>query len=133
MILYIASDSSYLSVSKSRSRVSGYHFLGYISNPNIPLRNQTIFHNTPIHIKASILRDIMFAASKSEIAVTFINTKLAILEHICLLEMGYPQPATLFEIDNTIAYGILTKQLKPKQTKAIDMQFYWLRDRSNLD
>ena len=37
MILYIASDSSYLSVAKSRSRVGGYHFLGNTPNPNIPL------------------------------------------------------------------------------------------------
>ena len=73
----------------------------------------------------------MSTASKSEIATTFINAKLAILERICLLEMGYPQPVTPFEIDKTTAYGILTKQLIPKQSKAIDMRFYWLRDRSN--
>jgi len=131
MILYIASDFSYLSVSKSRSQVGGYHFLGNKPSPNTPLRDQTIFHNAPIHVKASILKNIMSAASESEIAAAFVNAKLAIPECICLLEMGHPQPATLFEIDNTTAYGILTKQLMPKQSKAIDMRFYWLRDRSN--
>ena len=70
----------------------------------------------------------MSAASESKITAAFINAKLAIPIRICLLEMGYPQPATPFEITNTTAYGILTKQLMPKQSKAIDMRFYWLCD-----
>ena len=51
----------------------------------------------------------MLAASKSKIAAVFVNAKLGIPKYICLLKMGYPQPATLLEIDNTIAYSILIK------------------------
>ena len=90
MLLWINSDSSYLSVSKSRSRVSGYYFLDNIPNPNIPLGNQNIFHNVPIYVKASILRHIMSTTSESEIAASFVHAKLAILECIYLLEMGHP-------------------------------------------
>ena len=73
----------------------------------------------------------MLAASKSEIAAAFVNAKLGIPKYICLLKMGYPQPATPLEIDNTTTYGILTKQLIPKRSKAINMRFYWLRNHTN--
>ena len=90
MMLAVVSNSSFLSVSKSRSRVGGYHFLSNITNPKIPLGNQVIFYNVPIYVEVSILKNTMSAASKSEIAIAFINTKLAIPERICLLEMGHP-------------------------------------------
>ena len=47
------------------------------------------------------------------------------------MEMGHPQLKTPLELDNTTAFGILTKQLIPKRSKAIDMRFFWLRDRVN--
>ena len=109
MMLAVVSNSSFLSVSKSRSRVGGYHFLSNITNPKIPLGNQVIFCKVLIYIKASILKNIMCMVGKIKIATTFINTKLAIPKRICLLEIGYPQLATLFVINNTIAYDILTK------------------------
>jgi len=34
MILWVSSDSSYQSVTKSRSRIGGYHFLGNKYDPN---------------------------------------------------------------------------------------------------
>ena len=107
MILHIASDSSYLSVLNSRSRVGGYHFLGNQHKLNVPLGNQTISHNAPTHVKASILKSVMSTASKSEIAVAYVNAKLAVPIWICLLKMGHYQLATPLEIDNTMDYGIL--------------------------
>lgn len=52
---------------------------------------------------------------------------------MCLLELNHPQPTTPLELDNTTAHGILTKTLIPKRSKAIDMRFFWLRDRNNQD
>ena len=85
MILAVASSSFYLSVSKSRSQVSGYYFLSNISNPKILLGNQTIFHNAPIYVEVSILKKIIFVASESKITTAFANTKLAIPECTYLL------------------------------------------------
>ena len=48
-----------------------------------------------------------------------------------LLDMAHPQLQTPLEIDNTTAYGTLTNTLIPKRSKAIDMKFFWLRDREN--
>jgi hypothetical protein len=131
MCLWISSDSSFLSVSKARSRVGGYHFLGNKPDSSKPLTQQRLFINAPIHVECSILRNVMGAASESEIAGAYVNARMGVEERIMLWEMGHPQPATPLELDNTTAFGILTKQLIPKRSKAIDMRFFWLRDRTN--
>jgi hypothetical protein len=50
-------------------------------------------------------------------------------ERNCLIEMGHPQPPTPIRTDNTFARGIVTGTIKQKRSKAIDMGFYWLKDR----
>ena len=87
--------------------------------------------NAPIHVEATILKNIMSAASEAEIAGAHVNAKAGIPIRIALLEMGHLQEATPLEMDNTTAYVILTKQLIPRHSKSIDMRFFWLRDRNN--
>jgi hypothetical protein len=44
--------------------------------------------------------------------------------------MGHPQPATApIATDNSTATGIANDTVKQKRSKAIDMRFYWIRDR----
>jgi hypothetical protein len=43
--------------------------------------------------------------------------------------MGHPQPPTLIQADNACAVGIANETVKQKRSKAIDMRFYWVRDR----
>ena len=43
--------------------------------------------------------------------------------------MGHPQPATPMKTDNQTATGILNGTIKQRCSKAIDMRFYWLKDR----
>ena len=131
MMLWISSDSSYLSVSKARSRVCGYHFLGNKYDPNEPIAKQRLLINAPIHAEANMLRNVMGAASESEIASAHVNACIGASERVTLMELGHPQLRTPLEIDNTTAHGILTKSLLPKRSKAIDVRFYWLRDREN--
>ena len=45
--------------------------------------------------------------------------------------MGHPQPPTPTEVDNETATGFLERTIKQKRSKAIDMGFYWVRDRVN--
>ena len=45
------------------------------------------------------------------------------------IEIGYPQPATPTQTKNSIASGIMNGTIKQQKSKAIDMQFYWLKDR----
>ena len=46
-----------------------------------------------------------------------------------LQNMGHPQPPTPIQTDNTTAIGISTDSVKQKRSKAMDMRFYWTRDR----
>jgi hypothetical protein len=49
---------------------------------------------------------------------------------IALEKLNHPQPATLIRTDNSTADGILNKKtVKQKQSKIMDMRFYWLQDR----
>ena len=48
-----------------------------------------------------------------------------------LSEMGHPQPRTPIQMDNSTAEGVINFQVRPKQTKAMDMWFKWLLDRES--
>ena len=71
----------------------------------------------------------MASAAKAEIAALFMNAKLAVPIQQALIEMGHPQPATKLETDNSTADGFVNDTIKQNRSKAIDMRFYWLKDR----
>lgn len=57
------------------------------------------------------------------------NAQQACALRTTLNDMGYPQPATPIQTDNSVAQGIINDTVKQKRSKAIDMRFYWLKDR----
>ena len=120
-----------MSLSKARSRVGGYHFLGTVPYFRKPLEYQRTFINATFYIKESILKSVVEAAYKGEVAAVYANTRKLIPFRMILLELGHPQQQTPLEIDNTTAHGILTNILILKRFKAMDMRFYWLCDRYN--
>ena len=75
MILYIASDGSYLSETKSRSRVEEIFYL----NSKLPKHNQVPDFNhhfhAPFHVVAKTLKMITSSAMETEVAATFYNAK----------------------------------------------------------
>jgi hypothetical protein len=44
-------------------------------------------------------------------------------------EMGHQQPPTPLECDNTTAVGILNDTVRQRQSKAMNMRYYWVKDR----
>ena len=46
-----------------------------------------------------------------------------------LSEMGDPQPRTPMQTNNLAAHAVVTKNVQPRRTKAMDMRFHWLRCR----
>ena len=130
MILWTHTDGSYLSESKSRSRVGGYHFLSNMPKNNPPLPDdEPPMNNGAIQVVASILKEILASAFETEVAAMFYNCREAVPIRITLEEMGHPQPPTPVETDNVTAAGFANDTLKQKRSKAIDMRFYWIRDR----
>ena len=128
MVLHISSDGSYLSEKKSRSRVGGIFYLS-----DLPANGQApdVSHpfNAPIHVVAKILKMITSSAMETEVAATFYNCKEGLPFRVALEEMDHPQPPTPVEVDNEAAIGFLLDTMKMKHSKAIDMRFYWVKDR----
>ena len=72
----------------------------------------------------------MSSAAEAELGAMYINARKAVEERIILEEMGNKPPATPVQVDNSTAEGIINKRVQPKRTKAMDMRFHWLQDRS---
>jgi hypothetical protein len=124
MILKIHSDASYLSESKARSRSAGHFYMGNKDNDD-DTTNGSILATT------QIMKSVLSSASEAEIGALFDNTKRATILRTTLEEMGHPQPATPVQTDNSTACGIANDNIKQQRSRAIDMRFYWVRDRVN--
>jgi hypothetical protein len=122
MILHIHSDTSYLSVSKAKSRLGGLFYLGY-NPPNEDKLNGSILN------MASVIKNVVASAAESEVGACFQNAQTAAPLRITLLELGHKQPATHLRTDNSTACGILNETIKQKRSKSMDMKYYWLQDR----
>jgi hypothetical protein len=70
----------------------------------------------------------MSSAAEAEIGALYLNAREAIYLRQILVEMGHPQPPTPIQTDNTSAEGLVNHKIQPKQSKAMDMCFHWLRD-----
>ena len=120
MILQVDSDAAYLVCPEARSRAGGYHYLGNKDGQLI---------NAPIFVLAKVIKNVMASAAESEVAALFMNAQEAVSLRNTLHDMGHTQPATRVKTDNQTAKGIITNTIKQRRSKAIDMRFYWLRDR----
>jgi hypothetical protein len=132
MIFHIESDASYLSESKARSRAAGFFYLS--SHPADPTNPPTtndpaIKPNGAIQILCKIMTEICSSASEAELAALFHNGKEACPFQTTLDELNHPQPPTPIQTDNSTASGIANDSVKQKRSKAMDMRFYWVRDR----
>ena len=68
-------------------------------------------------------------AAEAKVGALFLNVRKAIPARAALEEMGYPQPPTPMQIDNSAAAVVVTKKVAPKRLKSMDMRHWWLRDR----
>ncbi len=125
MVLAVESDASYLSVVNARSCAVGYFYM-----TNKTARNTDAYTSDgAVHVVCHNMREVFSSAAEAELGALFHNGKEAHPLCIALEEMGYPQPATPMATDNSTASGIATDSVKQKRSKAVDMRFYWIRDR----
>jgi hypothetical protein len=123
MILHIHSDASYLSEDEAKSRAGGFFYMGNAT------RNDKKLTNGAIIIVSKVLKHVMSSAAEAEIGAFFINAKEGAVLRTTLEELGHKQPPTPMETDNTTAKGYSSGTIKQKCTKAMDMRFYWIKDR----
>jgi hypothetical protein len=102
----------------------GRHFI-CLSDVNDPLNNGAILNIS------KILKAIMSSAAKAKLDTLYINVHEAIPMRQLLEEMGHKQPPTPIQTDNSTAHGVVTNNIQPPRTKAIDMRFNWLQCRDS--
>jgi hypothetical protein len=123
MILHIHSDASYLLEKEAKSRAGGFFYMGSSTKTDKKLTNRAIL------IISKVLKHVMSSAAEAEIGAVLINAKEGAVLRTTLEELGYPQPPTPMETDNTTATGYINGTIKQKRTKAMDMRFHWIKDR----
>jgi hypothetical protein len=133
MYLHVHNDGSYLSELMARSRAAGYFYLSdrpedpsAVPKPTDPPPT----HNGPILVNANIMRQVVSSAAECEIGTVFYNGKDAVSLRTTLEELGHEQGPTPMQTDNNTASGFANDEIKQRRSKAIDMRFYWVRDRS---
>ncbi len=104
----------------------GGHF--FLSNNNKHPPN-----NGQILIIATIIKAVMSSAAEAELGALYLNAHKAVYLRQILTKMGHPQPQIPIQTDNLTAEGVINNKIQPKQTKAMDMSFHWLRDREAQD
>ena len=121
MVLKLHSNSSYLNAVGARSRQGRHFFLGNKSDPDI--LNGAILH------LAAIMKMVLSSTAEAEFGALFHNTKEATPLRTTLKELGHPQPPTPVLVDNSTAVGLANDTVTQRRSRAIDMRFFWVRDR----
>ena len=130
MHLWAHTDASYLSEFKARSRAGGFHFLS--DKPHLPIKSNSLppTLNGPVNTISKIIDAVMSSAQEAETGAGYLNAKELVPMRQALIEMGHPQGPTPLQFDNQCATGILNNDMQQKRSKAMDMRFYWLKDRA---
>jgi hypothetical protein len=127
MQLEISSDASYLSETKSRSRVGG---VAYLQTDHSYTGNDIHLPNGPIDIVCSILKPVVTAAMEAEYGALYVNARKATELINTLQDLGHTQQPVRIYADNKPAISVATNKAKQKRSKAVDMRFNWIKDRT---
>jgi hypothetical protein len=73
----------------------------------------------------------MSSAAEAEIGSVFLNEKEATILCTTLEEMGHPRPPMPLQNYNTTDMGYSNDTLKQRRTRAMNMRFYWVKDRES--
>jgi hypothetical protein len=72
-------------------------------------------------------------AAKSELAALFVTAREMIPHRQTLISMGWPQPKSPIQTDNSTATGSTNKTIVPCRARMMDMHFWWLLCRASQD
>jgi hypothetical protein len=115
MILCAHSNAGFLNETKSRSCAEAHIFLS-------ENKSFMCFNGAVLSI-AQIIKFIMASATKSELAALFVMAREMIPHRQTLISMGWPQPKSLIQTDNSTAAGVTNKTIVPRRAKMMDVRF----------
>ncbi len=123
MILCAHVDAGFLNKTNSHSR-AGAHI--YLSENDLFWQ----FKGAILSI-AQMIKFVMVSAAKLELEGLFITAGKMIPHRQTLIAMGWPQPKSPFQMNNSIAAGVINNTIMPRSSKMMDMQFWWLHCRAS--
>ena len=134
MVLYVDSDAAYLVLPKARSRIAGHFYFGN-KPPPLPTKPHHVSTNGPILTVCKAIRHVVSSSAEAETGAAFQNSKEAIPIRRLLTILNHPQPpdGTPFKMDNAVTTAFIHSNIRQKQSKAWDMRYHWLRDKSNIN
>jgi hypothetical protein len=71
----------------------------------------------------------MSSAAEAEIGAVFLSAKEGTVLRTTLKKLGHHQTPKPLQTDSTIATGYINGTIKQKRTWAMDVRFYWVKDR----
>ncbi len=75
----------------------------------------------------------MASAAESKLAALFVTAREMIPHRQTLIDMGWPQPRSPIQTDNSTAAGVTNNTIVPRWSKMMDMCFWWLPCRELQD
>ncbi len=118
MILCTHADAGFLNKTNSRSWAGAHIFLS--KNDPFPRFNGAVLSI------AQIIKFVMASAAESELAALFVMAQEMIPHRQTLIAMGWPQPKSPIQTDNSTAIGVTNKTIVPHRAKMMDMRLWWL-------
>ena len=73
---------------------------------------------------AQIMKTDMSSVAEAEIGAMYVNAREAVPARKILDKMGHRQPQTPMQTDNLAAHSVVTNNVQPKRTKAMDIHIY---------
>ncbi len=125
MVLCAHLDAGFLNETNSCSCTGAHIFLS--ENKPFPRFNGAILSI------AQIIKFVMASAAESELAALFEMTREMIPHRQSLISMGWPQPKSPIQTDNSTAAGVTNKTIVPRWAKMMDMCFWWLHCHTSQD
>jgi hypothetical protein len=125
MILCAHSDAGFLNELQFWSQAGAHIFL----LEDVPYPR---FNGAVLSI-AQIIKFVVASAAKSELAALFITAREMIPHRQILIDMGWPQPKSPIQTDNSTAAGVVNNTIVPRRSKMMDMRLWWLRCQASQD
>eukprot|EP00804_Cyclotella_cryptica_P026588 CCRYP_014016-RE/>CCRYP_014016-RE protein AED:0.30 eAED:0.32 QI:0/0/0/1/0/0/2/0/287 len=118
MILAAHSDASYLTEPGLRSRAGAHIFLSE--------DDPTPRHSMPVLMISQIIKYIMASAAEAKLMALYITARELIPLCNALEEMGWQQPKTPIQTDNSTATGFVNETIIQQRIKMIWLRLHWL-------
>jgi hypothetical protein len=125
MVLCAHLDAGFLNKTKFRSCAGAHIFL----SENKPFLR---FNGAALSI-SQIIKFVMALTTESEVAALFVTARKMIPHRQTLISMGWPQPKSPIQTDNSTAAGVTNKTIVPCRAKMMNMRFWWLRCSASQD